>query len=93
MNEFTLIMVKLTPSARQNAVHGWEQDANGESILRVSVTEVPENGKANKALIKLLAKSLKCAKSNIEIRKGETNRLKQLKIFGMTAHEIHEKLS
>ena len=43
---------------------------------------VPEDGKANKALIALLAKRLKIAKSAISIVSGETARKKILRIVG-----------
>jgi len=43
---------------------------------------VPEDGKANKALIKLIADTLDCAASSIEIVSGATARIKTLKIVG-----------
>ena len=44
------------------------------------VTAVPENGKANIALIKLLAKTAKWPKSSVEIVAGHTDRNKVLEI-------------
>ena len=76
------ITVKLTPGARQNAIIGWEDDLFGERTLKVQVTEIPEKGKANKALIKLLSKEWKIAKSAITIIRGETSRTKILEIEG-----------
>jgi uncharacterized protein (TIGR00251 family) len=77
-----IITVKLTPKASKNAVQGWAEDADGQKILKCSVTTVPEKGKANKALIELLAKHYKVAKSNINIVRGDTDRLKTIEIQG-----------
>ena len=48
--------------------------------MRVSTP--PESGKANKALIKLLAKRLGVAQSAVTLVTGETQRLKRLSIKG-----------
>ncbi len=74
------LLVKLTPSARKNDIAGWAKNEHGDDYLKVSVTTVPEKGKANKAMIALLAKHYKIPKSSITITKGETERLKTLKI-------------
>lgn len=78
-----VITIKLTPSARKNAVLGWEADSEGSPVLKVQVTTVPEKGKANKALIELLAKHWKIPKSAITIIRGETSRIKTLEIQGV----------
>ncbi len=72
--------VKITPKASQNAIHGWKQDADGQAYLKVSVTTVPEKGKANETLITLLSKNWKIPKSDIVIEKGDTDRKKILSI-------------
>ncbi|NCC21156.1 MAG: DUF167 domain-containing protein [Alphaproteobacteria bacterium] len=72
--------VKLTPKATRNEVGQWIADEHAGSILKVSVTAVPEKGKANKALIALLAKTWKIPKSALEIATGETARLKTLRV-------------
>ncbi len=77
------ITVKLTPGAKKNEVAGWDIGAAGERFLRVSVTAAPEKGKANAALIKLLAKHWGIPKSAIEIVRGETNRLKVIEVEGV----------
>lgn len=74
------ITVRLTPKAAKNAIQGWADGPDGEKILKACVTTVPENGKANKALIALLSKNFKTPKSNILIIKGETSRLKTIRI-------------
>lgn len=74
------LIVHLTPKASHNKIEGWAFDENGQKVLRVKVTAVPENGKANEALIKLLAKTLHLSKSKISFIRGETSRIKHLEV-------------
>ncbi len=74
------ITVKITPKASKNGIGAWETDSDGKSYLKVFVTAAPEKGKANQALIALLAKEWKLAKSDIQILKGETDRIKILSV-------------
>jgi len=60
--------VRVTPRAKQNKVV-----ENGD-VLRVYTTTVPENGRANDAVIDLLAEYFDVAKSRIKILKGQTSR-------------------
>lgn len=75
---YTLLKVHATTKASKNAIAGVRNGA-----LMISVTAVPENGKANEAIIKILSKSLKCAKSKIELVSGTTNRDKLFQIEGI----------
>src|SRR3954464_15071128 len=68
--------MRLTPNAGRNSVDGIQTAADGESLLRARVTAVPQDGKANKALILLLADTLRIPKSSISILSGETVRKK-----------------
>jgi uncharacterized protein len=76
------LSLRLTPNAGRDAIDGFETAADGETVLRARVTAVPENGKANKALIQLLAKTLRIPKSAITVISGETARKKILRIEG-----------
>lgn len=78
------IAVRLTPNAGRDGIDGAETGADGEPMLKARVTAVPEKGKANKALIELLAKQLKMPKSSISVISGETARKKILRIDGDT---------
>ena len=72
------IHIRLTPKASRDAILGWVAGADGQPVLKVSVTAVPEKGKANDALIALLAKSWKLPKGAILLVRGETDRNKTL---------------
>ena len=76
------LTVKVTPKASADRVQGWASDEEGGQVLKIAVTAVPEDGKANKAVIALLAKRLKLPKSAITIAAGETSRRKTLLIDG-----------
>lgn len=68
------IAVRVTPRASRNAVL-----LEGDRI-RVLVTVVPEDGKANAAVVKLLAKALGVAKSRLELLRGATARDKLFRL-------------
>ncbi len=72
--EGTEIAVRVTPNASRNCV-----SVQGD-LIRVSVTVVPEDGKATKAVIKLLAASLGVAKSRLVLVRGATSRDKVFRI-------------
>lgn len=74
------LAVYLTPHSKRNALGPFYTDAAGKVHLRVFVTAVPEDGKANQALIKLIAKTLKLPKSSLMIISGHTCRRKIVEI-------------
>lgn len=55
-------------------------DATGNILYKIYVTDTPEDGKANKAVIALIAKELGIAKSKITIKHGEHCRDKTIEI-------------
>lgn len=78
------IHVKVTPKAASAAVQGIEVDDAGQATLKVRVTAVPEDGAANTAVQKLLAKLLGCAPSRMTLKTGATARRKTFVIEGDT---------
>jgi hypothetical protein len=64
-----LLRVRVQPRARANAVKGWRGEA-----LSVSVTAAPEGGKANRAVIALLADALAVPPSSISLVRGAASR-------------------
>lgn len=60
--------IRVRPGASRNNI---TRDDTG--VLKVSVTTVPENGKANAAVIKLLSKALGHPKSRLKIVRGQTS--------------------
>ncbi|HET8726371.1 MAG TPA: DUF167 family protein [Alphaproteobacteria bacterium] len=76
------IAVRLTPGARRTAILGPAPEADGGTVLKASVTAVPEQGKANAALIGLLAKEWRLPKSAFTVIAGATDRRKVLHVRG-----------
>lgn len=66
--------VRVTPHSKQNKV------VENDGVLRVYTTVAPENGRANDAVIKALAKHFGVAKSQIKIVRGVTARDKVIEI-------------
>ena len=64
--------IKVIAKAKENKIY------LENNIVKVKVTEVPEDGKANKAIVKLFSEKLKIPKSNIEIISGFTNSIKKI---------------
>ncbi len=76
------IAVRLTPKASRNRIGPMVRETDGATAFKAQVTAPPEDGKANAALIKLVAKKLGVAKSYISIARGATSRRKLLRVAG-----------
>ncbi|WP_342265275.1 DUF167 domain-containing protein [Cardinium endosymbiont of Philonthus spinipes] len=78
------------PKSHQDKIEGWIQEG-GKYILELRVMAPAQEGKANKAIIALLAKTLNIAKSNITLVGGATARHKIFKIASWS-DRLAEKL-
>ncbi|HWX14189.1 MAG TPA: DUF167 family protein [Methylocella sp.] len=76
------LSVRLTPKSSRDEIDGIGLLADGRSILKVRVRAVPENGKANTALLRLLAKTLRVPASAVRLESGASGRLKTLCVQG-----------
>jgi len=76
------VAVRLQPGARRAGLEGLAELADGRVVLKARVGEPPEGGKANAALVKMLAKALKVPKGAISIVAGRSQRLKTVLIEG-----------
>jgi hypothetical protein len=74
-----VVRIALIPKAGANRIDGVIDRPDG-AALKVRVTAVPEKGKANAALIKLLAKSLGIAGGRLSLISGAKDRQKRLLI-------------
>ncbi|CDP53497.1 hypothetical protein JP74_19475 [Devosia sp. 17-2-E-8] len=83
-----LVALRVTPNAGADAIEGEEARDDGSRVLRVRVKAVPDKGKANAAVIALLAKKLGLPKSAITLESGETARMKILLVSGEAASVI-----
>ena len=83
-----VLPVKAHPGARRNGITGLH-----DGQLKVSVTQAPERGKANAALIKVLCKELDLRKSQVTLISGETSAQKQFLIQDIPLKELQTKLA
>lgn len=84
----TDLLIRAVPRASKNSIQGIHDGA-----LKIRLTTPPVDGKANKALIRLMSKTLNCPRSNMELIRGETNRHKTLRIHGLSPQEIRAHLN
>ncbi len=82
------IKVRVQPGASRNRVQGFREGA-----LRVSVTAPPHDGKANAALLELLAASLGIARSRLRIVRGHAVRDKVVTVERMAEKEATHLLN
>ncbi|RAZ87216.1 DUF167 domain-containing protein [Mesorhizobium hawassense] len=85
------LFVRLTPKAALDRIDGVEATADGRSHLKARVRAVPENGAANAALERMMAKALGVPASAVSVVAGGTSRLKTLRILGDAA-ELAKKV-
>jgi uncharacterized protein len=74
------IAVRLTPKASSNRIGESRTLPDSTEQFAIYVTAIPENGKANDAMLKLLSKHLGIAKSRLAVIKGATSRDKLVEI-------------
>jgi uncharacterized protein len=76
-----ILAVRLTPKSAKDEVKGVES-FDGASVLAARVRALPEAGRANQALEKLIAKWLGLPPSTVSVAQGGKSRLKQVKVEG-----------
>jgi len=79
------VRVRLTPRGSANRLVGLVAEADGGVALKIMVTAAAEQGKANDALIALLARTWHLTKSDISIVTGASDRRKTVHVAGTAA--------
>ncbi len=70
--------VRLTPKGGRDAIEGWKDAPDGKRYLKARVSAPPEDGKANEALVRLIAKALGVGKTKVRIVSGVASRMKTI---------------
>ncbi len=83
----TTLRVHLTPRSARNEVLGWEGN-----VLRARVMAPPVEGRANDALLRLLAEALGVSKGSLGILRGQRSREKLVAVEGLDAAEVRSRL-
>ncbi len=81
------INLRVIPRARRDAIEGFL-----DGVLRVRVTAAPQDGNANQAVVKLLAKRLGLPRSSVVLARGARSRDKVIEISGLDLAAIRERL-
>lgn len=82
-----VLSLRVVPNASRDEIVGPHAGK-----LKVKVQRPPEDGKANRALLKLIAAELGVSKSSLAIVGGAKTRLKRIMIDGTSAEFVREKL-
>ncbi|PYO56391.1 MAG: DUF167 domain-containing protein [Candidatus Rokuibacteriota bacterium] len=85
--EGTLLPVRVQPRARRNEVVGWQGGA-----LRVRVTAPPTDGRANQAVVELLAAALGLPRASIALVSGAASRDKLLRVERHSLADLRARL-
>ena len=82
-----MLKVKVVPGSSRTRIDGWLGDA-----LKVRVTAKPEKGKANDAVVTLLAETLGIRRQDISISSGGTSPRKSFTINNLSDFEVRSRL-
>ena len=85
--EGVVLPVRAQPRARKAGVVGEQRGA-----LKVAVTAPPEDGKANAALVEVLAEALAVRRSQVDLLSGQTSRDKKFLIRGATRSAVEGRM-
>jgi uncharacterized protein (TIGR00251 family) len=80
--------VKVHPRAKKNGITGELGNA-----MKLSLTTPPVDGKANAACIEFFAKLLKVSRSSITIASGHASRIKVIRVAGLSAQQVRDRLA
>lgn len=86
------VALRVKPRAGHDRIDGLTADVDGRAALKLSVTAAPEDGKANAAVLKLLAKAWGIPRTSLSVASGATARRKIVHVSGngpTLAHRIN----
>ena len=87
-----LLGVKIKTNAKKNSIEQFIE-INGKNYLKINISEVPQQGEANIAIIKFLSCEWKIPKNNISIVTGFTSNFKILAISNTNYEYVNTALS
>ncbi|MFN8589532.1 MAG: DUF167 domain-containing protein [Candidatus Eisenbacteria bacterium] len=83
------LAVRVQPGARRNALTG--RLASGE--WKLAVTAPPEDGRANDAVVELLAQLLDLKRRQVTVARGASSRSKTIAVEGLSAADAEARLA
>jgi uncharacterized protein len=82
------LKVKVVPGARRTEIVGRYDDG-----VKIRVSAPPEGGKANRALLEVLARRLGVKDGSLRVVRGQTSPQKVVEIEGLTAEDVWTRLA
>ena len=86
-NDGVIFSVKIVPASSRTAIAGLL-----DGMVKIKIAAPPEKGKANQLLLSFLAKQLGIKTKALSIISGQGSPIKQIKITGISAQTLREKL-
>jgi len=86
--ESTLLVLRVSPKSSSDAIVGWHGGA-----LKVKVRAAPEDGRANAAVVIVLAAALDLPQKSITLESGQTSRNKRVRIHGLGSVVVKARLA
>lgn len=84
----SVLRVRVQPRASRSQVLGYDGQ-----LLRVRVSAPPEDGRANEAVVALLAEALGVPRSRVRILRGHTSRDKLVSMESLSLEEVVRRLT
>jgi uncharacterized protein len=84
----TSLRLRVVPGASRPGVVGRHGDA-----WKVRVTAPPEGGKANDAVLTLVADALRVPRRDLELASGQASRDKVIRLVGLTPRAAAERMA
>jgi len=82
------VKIRVQPRASKNQIVGWMEDA-----LKVRLTAPPVEGEANAALLRFIAEYFGLPRSEVVLVTGATSRQKVIRINGLTAAQVSQRVN
>jgi uncharacterized protein (TIGR00251 family) len=86
------VAIRLSPGARSDRLLGIVGAAGGGSVVKASVTAAAREGRANEALLELLARVWRLPRRDLSIVAGAASRSKTVRVVG-DPHQLLARLS
>ena len=86
------LAIRLSPRAKADRVNGVTVTADGGRVLTAAVAAPPEGGRANEALLRLLARTWRLPRRDLSIVAGAASRHKTVHIAG-NPQQLLERLA
>lgn len=82
------LSIKVVPGSSQERITGWLGDS-----LKVRVKSPAERGRANSAVVNIIATALGVPANNVHLATGKTSSRKVIEITGLAEAEVYKRLS